>query len=168
MQYMVHDNQTQRRRQREATHSLSGVHSGQRFFRVIIVHEGLLDVEVRRQVVLVELHMRRHQLQRGEVKAADSAAVHQSAGVRLQVADHGGAASEEAQADFALVGFLPGVDAEVIGELPRVGKTLPAVATSVPFPSNARSSDSPVLPRAPVGQDPGGQAVCRPMKKLIC
>lgn len=145
---MVHDNQTQRRcqREREMTQSLSGVHSGQRFFRVIIVHEGLLDVEVRRQMVFVELHVRRHQLQCGEVKAADGAAVHEGAGVRLQVADHGGAASEEAQTDFALVGFLSGVDAEVIGELPRVGETFTAVATPVPFPTDARRPDSPVLP----------------------
>lgn len=89
----------------------------QRLFRVIVVHEGLLDVEVRGQVVFVQLHVRRHQLQRGEEEATDGAAVHESAGVRLQVADHGGTASEEAQTHFALIRFLPRVDADVVGEL---------------------------------------------------
>lgn len=60
VQFVVHDNQTQEvpaRGKRREAQGRSGVHSGQRFFRVIIVHEGLLDVEVRGQVVLVELHM---------------------------------------------------------------------------------------------------------------
>jgi len=137
----------------------SGVHVGQRLLRVIIVHEGLLDVEVRGQVVRVELHVRRHHFQRGEEKAADRAAVHERSGVRLQVADHGGAPSEEALADFALVGFLPGVDAEVVGELPRVGEAFTAVATPVPLPTDACCPDSPILPRVPVGQDPSGRAL---------
>lgn len=84
---------------------------------MVIVHKGLLNVEVWRQVVLVELHMRRHHLQCGEVEAADGAAVHESTGVRLKMADHSGAAAEEAQTHLALVRFLSSVDAEVIGEL---------------------------------------------------
>ena len=62
---------------------------------MIIVHERLLYVEVRRQVVFVELHMRGDHLECGEVEAADGAAVHEGAGMRLQVADHGGTTAEE-------------------------------------------------------------------------
>lgn len=60
MQYMVHDNQTELVSEGgkwDEDRSPSGVCSGKRFFRVIVVHEGLLNVEVRGQVVLVQLHM---------------------------------------------------------------------------------------------------------------
>ena len=82
--------------------------------------------------------------------------------MRLQVADHGGTASEEAQAHLALVGFLPGMDAQVVGELPRVGEAFPTVATAVPFPAEGGGgggSGSPVVSRAAVGQDSRGQAL---------
>lgn len=146
----------------------SGFRRRQRLFGVVVVHEGLLDVEVWRQVFLMELHVRRHQLEGGEVEAAHGAAVHEGAGVRLQVADHGGAAPEEAQTHLALVGFLPGVDAEVVGELPRVGEAFPAVATAVPLPADARCrhrSGAALL--AAVGKRPGWEARRRPLKDLL-
>lgn len=100
------------------TRKETGPSGGQWFFGVIIVHKCLLNGEVRWQLVLVQLHVCGHQLEGGEVKATDGAVVHQGPGVCLQMADHGGAASEEAMTHFALVGFLPGVDAEVVSELP--------------------------------------------------
>lgn len=96
----------------------SGIHCRQRLLGVIVVHEGLLNVKVWGQQVLVELHVGGDQFEGGEEESADGAAVHEGAGVRLQVANHGGAPSEEAQAHFALVWLLPSVDAQVVGELP--------------------------------------------------
>lgn len=87
--------------------------------------------------------------------------------MRLQVADHGGAPPEEAQTHFTLVGFLPGVDTEVVGELPRVSETFPAVATPVPLPTHPCRSDTAVLTGASVRQDSRGYAVHRPLKKLV-
>lgn len=87
--------------------------------------------------------------------------------MRLQVADHGGAASEEAQTHLALVGFLPSVDAKVVGELPRVGEALPTVAAAVPFPTDGCGSRSPVLFQTATGQDTGGQSLRRPWKQLL-
>lgn len=94
----------------------------------------------------MELHVGRYQLESGEVEAADGAAVHEGAGVRLQVADHGGASSEEAQTHLALVGLLPRVDPEVVRELPGVSEALTAVATPVPLPSYARGPGHPFMP----------------------
>lgn len=68
---MVHSNQTLRRSQTKRDRERqtpdeqrsgrqqkrSGIHGGQRFFRVVVVHEGLLDVEIGGQMVLVELHV---------------------------------------------------------------------------------------------------------------
>ena len=51
----------------------------------------------------------------------------------LQVADHGRAAAEVAEAHLALVGLLPSVDAQVVRKLARVGKALPAVTAAVPL-----------------------------------
>lgn len=102
----------------------------------------------------MQLHVRGHELQCREVKAADGTAVHECAGVRLQVADHCGAASKETQTHFALVGFLSSVDAQVVGELPRVGEAFTAEATAVPFPTNPYSPRSPILSSTAVGQDP--------------
>lgn len=124
----------------------------QRLFRVIVVHEGLLNLEVWRQLVLMELHVRGHQLHGGEEKVAHGAAVHEGAGVRLQVADHSGAASEEAQTHLALVGFLSGVDSEVVGELPRVGEPFAAEAAPVPLPTRPTA----FLPGVPIGENPRG------------
>lgn len=137
--------------------SQSAVQVGNGFFRVVIVHEGLLNVEVRGQAVLVQLHVRGDQLEGGEVEAADGAAVHEGAGVRLQVADHGGATAEEAQAHLALVGLLARVDPQVVGELARVGERFPTVPAPVPFGLLARRgepvaaetlAEQPVSPRA--------------------
>lgn len=47
----------------------------------------------------------------------------------------------------------------MVGELPRVGKTFATVATPIPFPTDARCSDAPILPHAAVGQEPRVQAV---------
>lgn len=87
--------------------------------------------------------------------------------MRLQVADHGGAASEEAQTHLALVGFLPSMDSQVVGELPRVGEALTTVATAVPFPTDGRDSGSPILSWAAVGHDTRGQTLHRTRKQLL-
>lgn len=147
----------------------SGVHSGQWLLGVVIVHERLLDVEVRRKLALVRLHVRRHQLQGGEVEAAHGAAVHQRACVCLQVADHGGAAAEEAQAHLALVRLLPCVDAQVIRELTRVGEALPAETAAVPLPPGGRPPASTVVhPCSAIGHEPRGKVGRRPgLKQLV-
>lgn len=55
------------------------------------------------------------------------------------MADHGGTATEKAQADFALVGLLARVDAKVVGELARVCEMLTAIPTAIQFfPSATR------------------------------
>lgn len=50
---------------------------------MVIIHKGLLDVEIGRQLVFMELHVRGNHLERGEKQAADGAAVHEGARVRL-------------------------------------------------------------------------------------
>lgn len=55
----------------------SGVQVGDGLFRVVVIHEGLLDVEIGRQLVFVELHVRGNHFKCGEKQSADGAAVHE-------------------------------------------------------------------------------------------
>lgn len=58
----------------------------------------------------------------------------------LKVADHGGSATEKAQAYFALVGLLARVDAEVVGELTRMCEMLAAKPAAIHFFPKPRTS----------------------------
>ena len=55
----------------------------------------------------------------------------------------------------------------MVGEFPRVCEAFATVATPVLFTTDPRCADPLRLTRAPVGQDPRGQAVDGTLKKRI-